>query len=117
MAMTSSETKLPLSQKANLWRELSQERTLEFVPFRATFLNNFDFERVVQLARDSQIARTGSRVTTWKVPSLSHALVFARPAPDYWEPRRMGACDLPIQELVLRYKRQGKPLNPHFQVF
>jgi len=46
------------------------ERTLDFIQFRTTFINNYDFERIREYARDAQIKRTGSRTTCWKVRSF-----------------------------------------------
>ena len=50
-----------------LQSELNTERTRDFIQFRTCFINNYDFEKVVELARTNQIKRTGSRTTTWKV--------------------------------------------------
>lgn len=50
-----------------LIKALPLEKTHDFIQFRTTFMNNFDFERVRELASTQQIKRTGSRTTAWKV--------------------------------------------------
>lgn len=48
-------------------KALPVEKTLDFIQFRTTFVNNYDFERVRELSQSLQIKRTGSRSTSWKV--------------------------------------------------
>ena len=48
-------------------KSLELEKTLDFIQFRATYVNNFDFDRIRELTKNQQIKRTGSRSTTWKV--------------------------------------------------
>ena len=50
-----------------LIKSIPLERTLDFIQFRTTFINNYDFEKVKELAKSTQIKRTGSRTTSWKV--------------------------------------------------
>ena len=50
-----------------LIQNLPVEKTLDFIQFRTTFVNNYDFEKVQELAASLQIKRTGSRSTAWKV--------------------------------------------------
>ena len=52
-------------------------RDRDFIQFRTTFFNNYDFQLVKDTARKMQtLERTGSRSTTWKVRNLFSLFVF-----------------------------------------
>ena len=51
----------------SLIKSLDLTKTLDFIQFKSTFANHFDFERIQQLASDMHIKRVGSRSTYWKV--------------------------------------------------
>eukprot|EP00347_Sterkiella_histriomuscorum_P021447 403333944 len=56
-----------LTNLESLSKHLNLEKSLDFIQFKTSFIDNFDFERLTELARGQLIKRTGSRSATWKV--------------------------------------------------
>ena len=50
-------------------KDIHFDKTVDYIQFKQTFCNNFDFDHIKELAKSQQIRRTGSRITSWKVKS------------------------------------------------
>eukprot|EP00347_Sterkiella_histriomuscorum_P003581 403363737 len=72
-----------LTNLESLSKHLNLEKSLDFIQFKTSFIDNFDFERLTELARGQLIKRTGSRSATWKmmlgvIPNINDKEVWTK---------------------------------------